>query len=155
LIAWDQTQPPGSDFAASSTTTTVMLPRFRQPVAPKDFAHDPAGYHDVIVVVEAVAAPAQGAGFTIQTSTDATLPMRRYDLIINPLNGSQSSLLAMSDLAIGRYNPEPTPAVTGQDWIRLVVPAGSTGAVQLTVTSSLPGGIPARFDLYDATGVNL
>jgi hypothetical protein len=172
LIAWNQT---GSDPA--STTATVLLPHMRQPLSSSDYPYDefyrsvanPAYPYDayahvplenVVVYVQAANAPQAGGRFTIAVQTAAVVtqsnlatgepvntagdlfaarldptavrPMRNDDLPINPLTASGSRLGA-----------------SGLQWSRLVVPAGVTGSVHLTVTATASGSTdPVRYDLY-------
>jgi hypothetical protein len=171
LIAWNQT---GTDPA--TTTATLLLPNLRQPLPVNpDFDYDPQSYWTllnryatVVVYVKAVTAPPMGGHFTAavqmnpfvaqrnlatgapvdqashlftaQADSSVVLPMRNLvgtnqdlDLAINPETGNTGS---------------STIAIAGTSWSRLVVPAGVSGSVGLTVSVSGTQSRHISYDLY-------
>lgn len=141
LLAWEQTRMVGGDFAGS-TSTTLILPRFRPPLATPQYAYDRAPYHDVVLYVEALTTPAESREFTILVNGAGQLPMRNAELTIPPNVMSASATL------------EFTKGLDGTDWVRLDVPYGIAGDVTLRV--DLAGTwlfrTLFRYDLYRTDG---
>ena len=141
LRAWDQTQLSGLTVG-EGTTTTLILPELRPPLATPQYAWDQAAYHDVIVYVQAVNAPGESGAFTVEVDSAAELPMRDGELSIPP-----DTMFASAVMGFGE-------GIDGKDWLRLDVPYGVSGDVSLEVAmwGMDGGGTPMRYDLYDTDG---
>lgn len=132
LIGW------GIANAGTPSTTTVTLPKLRQPTDDSaQYGYDRSTYQVITVRVQALNVGLIGHTFTVGVATTATLPMRDQSLQVSPLTGS-----------LGSQN------TTGLGWSEIQVPEGITGSFKLFgIGSNLAqGGETVRYDLYDYQG---
>jgi hypothetical protein len=173
LIGWNQTSAD-----PASTTTTVLLPDLRQPIAAflsnissgqdvnqplpnPDYDYDRAPQDTVVVYIKAITPPRAGSSFTITTQPQAQVPQRNLttgdpvdaagDLFTATLDPSAVQPLGGYSLRIDPLTGTTgTQSFSGQGWSLLSVPAGNISPVHLSVSVSGTVGIPRwlRYDLY-------
>jgi GEVED domain/CARDB len=122
----------GSDMSMS-------LPKLRQPLDATDLEFDVNTYYDVVVYAAPLSSPNNGGDFTITVGHETELPMRNAgDLVLPPLS----------------LSPSRTKNVDGNDWVRFLVPYGTTNlALDIDpVGGTFGGSVRYAYSVYDTDG---